>query len=62
MLELGLGLPWSVTQNGASVTIWVGESLMKVLLVGWLIAESEEAWWQSVLGSWIQVFLLGDIR
>jgi hypothetical protein len=41
MLELGL--PWSVTQNGASVDIRVGGSLVKLLL-GWLIAESEDDW------------------
>jgi hypothetical protein len=36
--------------------------LVKVLLVGWLVAGSEEDWWQSVVGSLIQVCVPGDIR
>jgi hypothetical protein len=38
------------------VSVWWG-SLVKVLLVSWLVAGSEEDWWQSVVGSLIQVLL-----
>jgi hypothetical protein len=51
-------LPWSVTESGASVDMTRLESLLvNVLLCGWLVAGSEEDWWQSVVGFWIQVLL-----
>ena len=31
--------------------------MVKVLLCGWLVAGTEEDWWQSVVGSLIQVLL-----
>jgi hypothetical protein len=46
MLELGLG------HIKGLVALFV-----KVLLAGWLVAGSEEYWWQSVVGSLIQVLL-----
>jgi hypothetical protein len=51
MLELGLG------HIKGLVAL-----LVKVILAGWLVAGSEEDLWQAVVGSWIQVFLLGDSR
>jgi hypothetical protein len=52
-------LPWSVTQSGASVGMTGLEALLiKVLLVGWLVAGSEEDRWQSVVGSLIEVGII----